>query len=207
MIQKKVRNKKKKKIFLNKPIQENDPIMKIYNLDKFDPKTEDFQLINSSKIFQKGMKIQPSSVSCLDVTNDFTTIAIGLTNGGVILYLGELARGRIQTRVLPTKSTTEITGIGFRPEENGWCLFISTNSIVYRHRITPKGIEIAVDLDSNGSDKKCSTITNEGDFVIARNDGFWFYKPDGKGGCYGFEGNKLLIQWYRNYLVVLSKIK
>eukprot|EP01080_Neovahlkampfia_damariscottae_P000627 gene627-8131_t len=183
-----------------------DPILKIYNLDKLDPKTDDPQLISTTKIFQKGVKIQPSPVSCLDVTNDFTTIAIGLTNGGVILFSGELARGRIQTRGLPVKNTTEITGIGFRPEENGWCLFVATVSSVYRHRITPKGIEIAVDLDGdgNGSDPKCSTITNEGDFVIARQDGVWFYKPEGKGSCYAFEGKKLLIQWYRNYLVVLS---
>jgi vacuolar protein sorting-associated protein 11 len=34
--------------------------------------------------------------------------------------------------------------------------------------------------------------------------GVWFYKPEGKGGCYAFEGKKLMIQWYRNYLVVLS---
>jgi vacuolar protein sorting-associated protein 11 len=119
------------------------------------------------------MKIQPSVVSCMDVTNDFSFLVLGFANGAVILLTGELARGRIQTRVLPTKNTSQVTGIGFRPYENGWCLFVATSTTVYRHIITPKGIELAFDLDNdgNGSELNCSTITNDGDYVIARQDG------------------------------------
>ncbi len=33
----------------------------------------------------------------------------------------------------------------------------------------------------------------------------YFYMPDERGICLAFEGEKLLVHWYRNYLVVVSR--
>lgn len=42
-------------------------------------------------------------------------------------------------------------------------------------------------------------------FVVARNDAVYCYTTDGKGPCYAVEGVKVLIQWSKMYLVIISK--
>lgn len=42
-------------------------------------------------------------------------------------------------------------------------------------------------------------------FVVARNDAIYCYTTDGKGPCYAVEGEKVLIQWSKTYLVIVSK--
>lgn len=31
------------------------------------------------------------------------------------------------------------------------------------------------------------------------------YTPDGRGPCYAVEGEKIMLQWFRNYLVIVAK--
>lgn len=42
-------------------------------------------------------------------------------------------------------------------------------------------------------------------FVIGRSDAIYCYTMDGKGPCYAVEGEKVLIQWSKMYLVIVSK--
>lgn len=42
-------------------------------------------------------------------------------------------------------------------------------------------------------------------FVVGRNDAVYCYTSDGKGPCYAVEGEKVLIQWSKTYLVIVSK--
>lgn len=42
------------------------------------------------------------------------------------------------------------------------------------------------------------------------NDVFGFqavycYTPDGRGPCYAIKGQKVMLEWYRNYLVIVTK--
>ena len=32
----------------------------------------------------------------------------------------------------------------------------------------------------------------------------FFYQPDGRGPCLAFEGEKIQLSWFRNYLVVVA---
>ena len=41
-------------------------------------------------------------------------------------------------------------------------------------------------------------------FITGRSDAIYCYTPEGRGQCYAFEGEKLLLHWFRNYLVVVS---
>jgi hypothetical protein len=58
--------------------------------------------------------------------------------------------------------------------------------------------------DEAGCESGCSTLSNEGDLVIATKSGVWFYKPEGKGQCFAFDGKKVMAQWFRTYLVLIS---
>lgn len=42
-------------------------------------------------------------------------------------------------------------------------------------------------------------------FVVACNDAIYCYTADGKGPCYAVEGDKVLIQGSKTYLVIVSK--
>src|SRR5690606_26439580 len=140
-------------------------------------------------------RVPSSPVTFVDVAPDFSCIALGLGNGVVILFQGDLAKGRgIQLRLLPGDGK-RITGLHFRKleDDGGYCLFCVTPQSVYKYTIG-KSIEPLKELDIIGCESGCSTLSNDGDLVIAQREGVWFYKPDGKGPCFGFEGKKLMIK-------------
>lgn len=191
-------------VLIGEDIGEEAEILKIYNMDKIDSKTEEFQLVKSYQIFPKGTKMV-SPVTCLEVNQDFSSIALGLGNGSIILYQGDLARGRSSVKLLNaiSKEPQPITGMSYKKLDAGWCLFCSTASSTYRYIFTPKGIDQS-EMEQLGNDLGCSTLSHDGDYVVARKDGVWFFKPEGKGQCYAFEGKKMSIQWFRTYLIVVS---
>lgn len=41
-------------------------------------------------------------------------------------------------------------------------------------------------------------------FIVGRNDAIYFYNVDGRGSCLAFDGQKLFLYWFRNYLVVIT---
>lgn len=51
----------------------------------------------------------------------------------------------------------------------------------------------------------CAIMTSESEMVIGRNEAVYFYEPDGIGPCFGFEGEKKLLSWFRSYLVVVGQ--
>lgn len=181
---------------------EENEVIKIYNLDKIDSKTEEFQLVKSYQIFPKNTKIQPSPITCLDVSQDFSCLALGLGNGNIILYQGDLARGKANVKVFGSKDGLYINGLAFRRVDSGYSLFYATTNSTYVLNIY-KTIE-QVEIDKSGCDVGCFTTSHEGDLVLGRKDGIFTLNQDGKLNSYSFEGKKISIQWFRTYLVVLS---
>lgn len=41
-------------------------------------------------------------------------------------------------------------------------------------------------------------------FIVGRNEAIYFYNIDGRGSCLAFDGRKLFLHWFRNYLVVIT---
>jgi hypothetical protein len=189
-------------------------VIKIYNLDKADTKTGEFSLVNEIKIFGKHAKnLQPSPVTAIDVNQDFTCMALGLGNGTIILYQGDLARGRSQMRILPgLRDQKHITGLLFKrygPTNQSYCLFVTTREKVFIYSITTTSNKSVSEQptildDETGCESGCSTSSNENDLAIATKSGVWFYKPEGKGSAFAFDGKKVMLQWFRTYLVLVS---
>ena len=44
-----------------------------------------------------------------------------------------------------------------------------------------------------GADKDCTTLNPEGDLIVARPEAVYFYSVDGRGPCFVFEGDSLLL--------------
>ena len=44
-------------------------------------------------------------------------------------------------------------------------------------------------------------------FILGRKDAIYFYQNDGRGGCLAFDNEKLILYWFKGYLIVISKEK
>jgi hypothetical protein len=45
----------------------------------------------------------------------------------------------------------------------------------------------------------------ESHFMVGRNDAIYCYTADGRGPCYAVDGEKIMLEWFRSYLVIISK--
>lgn len=64
--------------------------------------------------------------------------------------------------------------------------------------------------DSFGCEVSCSCLKQDPSqlesiqFVIGRNNAIYFYNLDGRGPCLAYDGQKMYLYWFRNYLVVIT---
>lgn len=49
----------------------------------------------------------------------------------------------------------------------------------------------------------CSVLTEERSLVVARSEAVYFYEPEERGVCFGFEGEKVQVGWFNNYLYLV----
>jgi tetratricopeptide (TPR) repeat protein len=172
------------------------------------------------------VNLQPSPVTCLQVNRNFSAIALGLGDGHIILYMGEnmeRPNSKVIKRVLNgvgedhghitglkwgrCTNSSNPNGTNTDVENDEWeILYVTTVDRVFSYRVGKKGhVDPLVELDdSSGCENGCCALSNEGDFVTATKNGIWFYKPEGKGSCFAFEGKKIMVDWFRTYLVVVS---
>ncbi|XP_075233507.1 vacuolar protein sorting-associated protein 11 homolog isoform X2 [Lycorma delicatula] len=63
-------------------------------------------------------------------------------------------------------------------------------------------------LDSVGCSPHCSVLMDsvkDSHFMICRNDAIYCYTTDVLGPCYAIDGEKIMLQWFRSYLVIVAK--
>ncbi|KAH9526087.1 Vacuolar protein sorting-associated protein 11 [Dermatophagoides farinae] len=94
-------------------------------------------------------------------------------------------------------------------------LFVSTRKEICSYNLTTTGrdkdhLEEKFLLDAFGSEigascLKCDPKKLESiQFIVGRKDAIYFYNTDGRGPCLAYEGQKLFLTWFRNYLVVIT---
>ena len=57
-------------------------------------------------------------------------------------------------------------------------------------------------LDERGVAPHCATVNEEGEIAVGQSDAVYFYTPQDRGGCFGFEGEKKYICYFKHYLLV-----
>ena len=59
-------------------------------------------------------------------------------------------------------------------------------------------------MDPHGCEQGCAIMSDDGDLVVGRQEAIYFYSPEGRGACLAFEGEKKLLSWFRNNLIVVG---
>eukprot|EP00053_Salpingoeca_punica_P016663 m.158284 g.158284 ORF g.158284 m.158284 type:complete len:971 (+) comp17016_c0_seq1:203-3115(+) len=179
------------------------PCVKVWNLDKTDRNGAP-QIVRSFKVLY-GSKPVPVSQIC--VHEDLNYIAVGLTNGNVLLYKGDLAHDRFSNK--PGKLLFEcgapVTGLAFRQDGAETVLFVATTTSVMSFFLGGAR-ERREELDHFGCELGCAVQSEvDGTFFVGRTECLYGYEPEARGAALGLEGEKVKLAWFRNYLIVVHR--
>lgn len=87
-------------------------------------------------------------------------------------------------------------------------MFVCSNSGVYVYNLQSRDKEQKIVLDNISAPARCCALQsghNEGYFMVGRDDAVYCYTSDGRGPCYALEGEKIILQWFRTHLLILTK--
>jgi tetratricopeptide (TPR) repeat protein len=198
------------------------PVLSLWNLDHLDP-SGDPHCIRSFPV-ARGVV-----VSCVEFRRDLSLVAVGLANGSVLLYrdlvrdAGTAAASAQQARAPPEPLVLQagrnypVTGLslveadpapaaaGARSAARPMALFVATTDAIVVYHFAPDGSVSCQELEDSGCELSRSVIDDEGSFVVARRQLVQWYSADVRGQCQGLEGDKRLLHWFRNYLVVVTQ--
>lgn len=178
--------------------------LKVWNLDKLD-KAEVPQVSRISRLSLPG---STSSPVCFGVSENLMFLAIGYDNGTVVLYRGDVTKEKGTKQKTILEGPDPISGLSFRITNTGVFLYVATEKDVFLLNVTTRERETKIHLDSLGCERGLSVAASnqaETQFVTGRSDAVYCYTPEGRGQCYAFEGKKKLLNWFRNYLTVVTE--
>lgn len=173
----------------------SNPIFKIWKLDT--GSTEPVSL-RSIPLFSSS-KFPEVGVTCFSLLEDQSQLAVGLANGALMLF--DLYRTTVRQQLLLPEGPP-VTGVHFREDGMNVSLFVVTSQEVMtfftkpentQSRILPtrnSGVTKVIIDNAGGCEIGCSVLNEEKQLVVARNEAVFFYEPEEKGICFGFEGKK-----------------
>jgi len=184
------------------------PSIKIWKLDSEDGEGNPV-CARSLKVF--SAKFPEVPIASFAVLEDLSQAAVGLGNGAVMLFEGNMIRERNIKQSLIQREGPCVTGVHFREENGGVVLFVVTLSEVcsYMTRSSRPGAQHKLTkllLDSEGgAELKCSLVNEERRLVAGRAEAVYFYEAEEKSICFGFEGTKKVLRWFSNYLILVCE--
>ncbi|XP_034943521.1 vacuolar protein sorting-associated protein 11 homolog [Chelonus insularis] len=181
-----------------------NPTIKVWNFAKLD-KQENPTCVRISRAIPSFRAVP---ATCLCIHPSLTLMAVGFSDGSIMLYRGDITRDRKNKIRVIKDSTPPITGMAFRSTGKQNYLFVATTLNVYLYNITLKDKEVKTVLDNIGCASRCSVLAEtaqDSHFMIGRNDAVYCYTLDGRGPCYAVEGQKIMLDWCRGYLVIIAK--
>ncbi|KAL8841184.1 MAG: hypothetical protein Q9170_001038 [Blastenia crenularia] len=176
----------------------NEPMLKVWALDKSDKKTGGPKCLSSLSI-QNGRKQFP--ISAFAALDNLSQLAVGFANGSVTIIRGDLINDRGAKQRTVFESEEPITGVEFRDGPTT-TLYLATTGRILTLTITGRGQgQPAKNLDDHGCGVGCMTADSDsGDIVVARNDAIYFYGVNGRGPSYAYEGPKQLVNVFGTFV-------
>ncbi|XP_063842053.1 vacuolar protein sorting-associated protein 11 homolog isoform X3 [Scylla paramamosain] len=153
---------------------------------------------------------QVPHVTTLAVHPNLSLMAVGFSDGSIMLYRGEVSRERGSKHKVLLTVSSGLTSLHLRHTTRSTHLFATTRTHTYCINLTVRDKETTVELDGLGCEPGCSTLADgrhEHHFLVARPDALYSYTSDSRGSCYVFEGEKTLVAWFRGYLIVAAADK
>ena len=171
-----------------------------------EPASAIFKTANVTKEKEIAVDAGDATVTCVRASEDLKYVAVGLSNGRVILYRNGLDQS---TKFPPPSSSTPITGLFFKTVNASvpTCLFALTADTVATHLLDTQDGDLSEVLDSNGCKEACCAQSASNDNILAgRDDGVFIYEYDGgncsPAGFKAFEGEKKQLISFTRYLLV-----
>uniref|UniRef100_A0A8C8IV98 PEP5/VPS11 N-terminal domain-containing protein n=1 Tax=Oncorhynchus tshawytscha TaxID=74940 RepID=A0A8C8IV98_ONCTS len=190
-------------VSVGQDVQGVNPLAKVWNLDKRDSRNP-----LCTRIFPAIPGNKPPEVSCLTVHENLNFMAIGFTDGNMVLTKGDITRDS-HSKTLPLHEGTCPATILLFP----WS--IRTNLLLFHlvlssphdscYTLTVKEYP-KLELYTHGCALHCSALTDpyqDSQFIVAGDECVYLYQPDERGSCFAFDGHKLLAYWHRGYLLLL----
>ncbi|KAF5291395.1 hypothetical protein FQR65_LT01705 [Abscondita terminalis] len=179
-----------------------NPIIKVWNTNR-----EKHPVPHCCRVSRTLPGIKPVPVRALCVHEGLQLMAVGFADGSLLLYRGEITRDRGAKQKLLRDVSSPITGLAFKSTGSAILLFVSTDSSICVFNVTHKDREQKYNLDTTGCATKCSVLAEtvqESHFMVARNDAIYCYTSDGRGPCFAVDGEKVMLEWFRSYLIIIS---
>ncbi|KAI1230668.1 hypothetical protein IHE44_0008543, partial [Lamprotornis superbus] len=179
-----------------------NPLVKVWNLEKRDGGNP-----LCTRIFPAIPGNKPTVVSCLTVHENLNFMAIGFADGSVVLTKGDITRDRHSKTQILHEGSYPVTGLAFRQSGKTTHLFVVTTENIQSYMLSVKDYP-HLELDTHGCGLRCSSLSDPSQdlqFIVAGNECVYLYQPDERGPCFAFEGQKLIVHWYRGYLIIVSK--
>ncbi|XP_057664940.1 vacuolar protein sorting-associated protein 11 homolog [Diorhabda carinulata] len=181
-----------------------NPVIKVWDTSRLDRNGSPY----CCRITRAIPGNRPIQANVLCVHDNLQIMAVGFVDGSLIIYRGDITRDRSSKQKLLKAANSAITGLAFKTTASSILLFVATENTVIVYNITHKDKEQKYHLDNIGSSKKCSVLADsvqESHFMIGRDDAVYCYTSDGRGPCYAVDGEKIMLEWFRTYLIIVSK--
>ncbi|GFQ99030.1 vacuolar protein sorting-associated protein 11 homolog [Trichonephila clavata] len=179
-----------------------NPLIKVWNVEKCDQSGKPLCV---RSIRPQGVE---SPVTVFAVHENMNLLAVGFVDSSVLFVRGDITRERQSKQKIFKVSSSPLTGLAFRSQGKQIFLFASTSSEIYSFNLSIKDKETKILLDKFRLPSTCSVLSDakqDYQFVIGCHDAVYFYQHDGRGPCLAFQGEKILLHWFRSYLVVVGK--
>lgn len=158
-------------------------------------------------ILLRSSRIALEQPTALDVSDNGQLMAIGFSKGSISLYRGDIGNDRSKNFKTLSGGVSAITGLVFKSAGKQMQLFVCSDSGVLVYTIHSQDRESKIVLDTtNASVGCCALQTNDSRFfTVGRLDAIYCYTSEDKGPCYVVDGEKIIIEWFRTHLFIVSK--
>ncbi|EGF84319.1 hypothetical protein BATDEDRAFT_22251 [Batrachochytrium dendrobatidis JAM81] len=164
------------------------PTLKVWNVEKSVVEVDKPPVLIQTKKISYKAKVFP--VTAFAALESMAQIAIGLENGVVIVYRGDLSRARQVKTVVVHEGSETVTGLGFHEDGSEITLYIITLAKIIACVTTNKDTKNV--LEEQGTEIGLSAATPNDqtqEMAMACDE----------------VGEKTLLTWFRGYLVLVSK--
>lgn len=180
----------------------NEPVLKVWALDKLDRKTSMPTCI-SSVVVQTGKRQFP--ITAFAALENLSQIALGFGNGAVKVIRGDLIHDRGTKQRTVFESEEPVTGIEFS-EGNQTTLYIATTGRILTLVISGRGQgQPPRPVEETGCAVSCMTLDEvTADIIVARDDAIYYYGARGGRSVFPYEIPKKLLSTFKEYIAVVS---
>ncbi|RHX98320.1 hypothetical protein DYB36_014437, partial [Aphanomyces astaci] len=178
-------------------------LVKIWRTDQQDRDGKP-KLLQQIKIFAK---FPEEAVTAFSVSDDLAQIAVGLLNGAIILFRSDAKRRSDKPPLLLQPATQyPVTSLHFTTKLNVPTLYAATKRGLTCYHCDDSsrsgGMPRSVVLDERGVALHCGAVSEDGDMAVGQSDAVYFYTPEDRSVCFGFDGDKKYLGFFKQYLLV-----